>query len=93
MAHLDEHKFLLDKQHAFRKWHRCETQLTTVIDYWTKILDKKCQVDTFILDFEKALGTPSQELLKIKLFRYGIGGKTMKWIEFLFCVSDNRELL
>ena len=27
MAHLDEHKLLSDKQHAFKKWHSCETQL------------------------------------------------------------------
>ena len=37
--------------------------------YWTK----KGQVDTFILDFEKASDTPSHELLKSKLFSYGIG--------------------
>ena len=55
MAHLDEHELLSDRQHAFRKWHSCETQLTTVINDWAKILDKKGQVDTFILDFEKAL--------------------------------------
>ena len=39
MAHLDEHKLLSDKQHAFRKWHSCETQLATVINDWAKILD------------------------------------------------------
>ena len=58
MAHLDEHELLSDRQHAFRKWHSCETQLTTVINDWAKILDKKGQVDTFILDFEKAFATP-----------------------------------
>ena len=31
MAHLDEHELLSDRQHAFRKWHSCETQLTTVM--------------------------------------------------------------
>ena len=30
MAHLDEHRLLSEKQHAFRKWHSCETQLITV---------------------------------------------------------------
>ena len=75
MSHLDEHKLLSDKQHAFRKWHSCETQLATVINDWAKILDKKGQVDTFILDFEKAFDTPPHELLKSKLFSYGIGGK------------------
>ena len=39
MANLDEHKLLSDKQHAFRKWLSCETQLPTVIDDWAKVLD------------------------------------------------------
>ena len=55
MAHLDEHKSLSDKQHAFRKCPNCETQLATVMNDWAKILDNKGQVDTFILDFEKLL--------------------------------------
>ena len=33
MAHLDEYKLLSDRQHAFRKGHSCETQLTTVIQW------------------------------------------------------------
>ena len=76
MAHLDEYKLLSDRQHAFRKRHSCETQLTTVINDWAKILDNRGQVDTFILDFEKAFDTPPHELIKSKLFSYGIGGKT-----------------
>ena len=47
-AHLDERELLSDRQHAFRIWHSCETQLTTVIN-----LGQKGQVDTFILDFCK----------------------------------------
>ena len=48
MAHLDEYKLLSDRRHAFRKGHSCETQLTTVINDWAKILDNRGQVDTFI---------------------------------------------
>ena len=58
MANLDEHRHLSEKQHAFMKWHSCETQLITVINDWAKILDNQGQVDTFILDFEKAFDTP-----------------------------------
>ena len=36
MAHLDEYNLLSDRQNAFRKGHRCETQLTTVINDWAK---------------------------------------------------------
>ena len=87
MAHLDEYKLLSDRQHAFRKGHSCETQLTTVINDWAKILDNRGQVDTFILDFEKAFDTPPQELLKSKLLSYGIDGKTLKWIDSFLCFS------
>ena len=84
MAHLDEYKLLSDRQHAFRKRHSCETQLTTVINDWAKILDNGGQVDTFSLDFEKAFDTPPHELLKGKLFGCGIGGKSLKWIDSFF---------
>ena len=82
MVHLDEYKLLSDRQHAFRKGHSCETQLTTVINDRAKILDSRGQVDTLILDFEKAFDTPPHKLLKSTLFSYGIGGKTLKWIFF-----------
>ena len=78
MGHLDQHNLLSDKQHAFMKWHSCETQLTTVINDWANILDKKGQVDTFTLDFEKAFDTPPHELLTNKFFSYGTSGKTLK---------------
>ena len=56
-----------------------------MINDWAKILDKKDQVDIFILNFEKAFDTPPHELLKSKLFSYGIGGTTLNWINaFLF---------
>ena len=87
MAHLDEQKLLSDKQHTFRKRHICETQLTTVINDWAKILDNQGQVDTFILDFEKAFDTLPHDILKSKLFSYGSGGKTLD-LEWL----DSREL-
>ena len=89
MAHLDEHKLLSYKQHAFWEWHSCETQLTTVINDWAKILDNQGQLDNFILDFEKAFDTPPHELLKSKMFSCGIGGKTFKWIDaFLCCLQQ-----
>ena len=90
MAHLDEYKLLSNRQHAFRKTHSCETQLTMVINDWAKILDNGGQVDTFILDFEKAFDTPPHELLKSKLFGCGIGGKTLKWIDSFLCYRQQR---
>ena len=71
MVHLDEHKLLSDRQHAFRKNRSCDTQLITVINDWAKIWDAGGQVNTFIFDFEKAFDIHPHELLKCKLRGYG----------------------
>ena len=36
MTHLDEHKRLSDRRHAFQKKPSCKTQLVTVINGWAK---------------------------------------------------------
>ena len=61
-----------------------------VINDLAKILDNMGQVDTFIMDFEKTFDTPTHELLKSKLFSYGIGGKTLKWINDFLCYRQQR---
>ena len=92
MADLDEYKLLSDRQHAFRKRHSWETKMTIVINDWVKILDKGEQVDTFILDTEKAFDTPSHELLKSKLFSC-IGGKAPRWIDSFLCYKTQRAVV
>ena len=64
-----------------------------MIDDWAKVLDNHGQVDTFILDFEKAFDTPPHELLKSKLFSYGIGGTTLKWINAFLCFRQQRVVV
>ena len=93
MVHLDEHKLLSDRQRAFRKKHSCETQLITFIKGWPKILDKDGQVDTFVLDFEKAFRHPPHELLKCKLYDYGIGRKTLKLIDSFLVDRQQRVVV
>jgi hypothetical protein len=57
MSHLEEHNVITDKQHAFRKYHSCETQLCSVIHDWARNIDNNKQTDIFIIDFEKAFDT------------------------------------
>ena len=64
-----------------------------MINDWAKILDKKGQVDTIILDFEKAFETPPHELLKSKLFSYGIGGTTLNRINAVLCFRQQRVVV
>ena len=45
------------------------------------------------MDFEKAFDTHPHELLKSKLFSYGIGGKTLKWINVFLCYRQQRVVV
>ena len=75
------------------KKHSCGTQLITVISDWAKILDKGRQVDSFILEFVKAFDTPPHELLKCKLYGFGVDWKTLKWIESFLCDKQQRSVV
>ena len=55
--------------------------------------DPDPEVDTFILDFKKAFDTHPHELLKSKLLSYGIGGKTLKWIDSFLCFRQQRVVV
>ena len=52
------------------------------------------QVDTFILDFEKAFDTPPHEPLKCKLHGYGISaGNNLAWIDSCPCNRQQRVVV
>ena len=44
----------------------------------------------FILDFVKVFDTVPHERLKVKLFRYGLNGKTLAWINNFLCQRHQR---
>ena len=48
---------------------------------------------TFIPDFEKTFDTHPHELLKSKIFCYGIGEKTLKWKDSFLCYRKQRVIV
>ena len=77
---------------CFSKYSTIKLTHVILLD-WAKILDKKGQVDTFILDFEKAFDTPPHELLKSKFFSCGIGGTTLNWINTFLDFRQQRVVV
>ena len=80
MKHLDQHKFLVDYQHGFRRQRSCETQLVVTVEELARSLDNKTQTDMLILDFSKAFDTVAHQRLLLKLEHYGIRGQLLEWI-------------
>ena len=58
-----------------------------------KFWKQRGQIDTFILDFEKTFDIPPHELLKCKLYGYGISGKTLVWIDSFLCNRQQRVVV
>ena len=93
MLHFDNHNILVDNQHAFRRNRSCETQLIHTIDDWASSLDKNLQIDSFVLDFEKAFDTVPYELLKTKLHMYGVSKQCLAWISDFLSSRSQRVVL
>ena len=69
-----------DHQHGFMNGRSCLTNLITVLDSWTTILEDGGSVDTIYLDFSKAFDTVPHERLLMKLESYGIEGQVLWWV-------------
>ena len=54
-CHLEEHGFLSDAQHGFRKLRSCETQLYATLQDFFDTLEAGGRLDAVILDFSKPL--------------------------------------
>ena len=75
--HLDRYGILNDSQHGFR----CETQLIAFIDDLAKEMQGGGQTDVIVMDFSKAFDKVPHNGLLYKLFKCGIDGITLQWLE------------
>ena len=51
------------------------------LDFATKNLSQKDHLDIIFLDFDKAFDKVPHKRILLKLSKYGISGKLLKWIE------------
>ncbi|XP_072022667.1 uncharacterized protein [Amphiura filiformis] len=93
MQHLDTYNILCENQHGFRRNHSCETQLINTIQDIALQLDQKQQVDMIIMDFAKAFDKVPHQRLLLKMSRYGIRGKTLKWTEAFLTQRKQRVVI
>ena len=81
MCFMDENKVLSDHQHGFCSGRSCVTQLISVLNTWTSMIEEEGGVDVAYLDFSKAFDSVSHQQLIKKVKAHGIQGKLLSWIE------------
>nr|CAD2163913.1 unnamed protein product [Meloidogyne enterolobii] len=77
---IESNKILPACQHGFRKAHSVSTQLLEVMDDFTYALENKNSIDTIYFDLAKAFDTVPHSLLVSKLYKMGIQGNILSWI-------------
>ena len=93
MKHLDKYNILCANQHGFRRNHSCETQLINTIHEIASLVDQRHQVDMIIMDFAKAFDKVPHQRLLLKLARYGIRGKALRWTEAFLTQRKQRVVI
>ena len=71
----------------------CSSQLISVLDVWTQILDKRESLDAVYLDFQKAFDTVPHQRLLTKLKAYGVHGSVHEWINSFLCQRKQRVVV
>ena len=91
MAHTKS--LIVDEQHGFMVGRSCSSQLISVLDVWTQILDKRESLDAVYLDFQKAFDTVPHQRLLTKLKAYGVHGSVHEWINSFLSQRKQRVVV
>ena len=81
VQHMMDNALFCDAQHGFVPGRSCMTQLLTVLELWTVMLDSGDPIDAVYLDFRKAFDSVPHQRLHAKIAAYGINGKVLGWIQ------------
>ena len=78
--HFDKNNILYDRQHGFREWRSCETELIQLVEDLARNLTAGLQTDLILLDFNTVFDKVSHLKLLYKLRLHGIEGTALRWI-------------
>ncbi|RMB96191.1 hypothetical protein DUI87_27253 [Hirundo rustica rustica] len=78
--HLQDGQGIRPSQHGFTKGRSCLTNLVSLYDQVTRLVDAGKAVDVVYLDVSKAFDTVSHSILLDKLAAHGLDRSTLRWV-------------
>ena len=81
MSYFMINNFFCNEQFGFRSKRSCETQLLTIMEHWSRLIEDGTCIDVIYLDFQKAFDKVPHKRLMNKLKAYGIQGNVYTWIQ------------
>ena len=81
MSYFTINNFSCNEQFGFRSKRSCETQLLTIMEHWSRLIEDGTCIDVIYLDFQKAFDKVPHKRLMNKLKAYGIQGNVYTWIQ------------
>lgn len=88
--HIKGKKVIESVQHGFMKGKSCLTDLMAFYNKVISLMDEGRTVDFVYLDFNRAFGTVSCNILIDKLMKYGLDKWTVRWSEnWLNCQAES----
>jgi len=81
LEHFKQNKYFSDKQFGFLKGRSTVTQLLSMLDDWTELLESGGRIDVIYTDLEKAFDKVPHHRLISKLHSYQVNNEIILWIE------------
>ena len=81
MSYFTINNIFCNERFGFRSKRSCETQLLTIMEHWSRLIEDGTCIDVIYLDFQKAFDKVPHKRLMNKLKAYGIQGNVYTWIQ------------
>jgi len=93
LKHFKHNKYFSDRQFGFLKGRSTVTQLLSMLDDWTQLLESGGRIDVIYTDLEKAFDKVLYHRLISKLYSHQVNKEIILWIVFSYVENKGLRLM